>query len=79
MTSMLTWRIQIYGHISAIILDCPEDVLLNRLLERGQSSNRIDDNMASIKMRLKTYKEESSLVESYMQKKWIVKTVRYNV
>lgn len=35
--------------------DCPEKVLVERLLERGKTSGRIDDNEESIKKRLATY------------------------
>jgi UMP-CMP kinase len=37
--------------------DCPENVLEARLLERGKSSGRADDNIASIKKRFRTYQE----------------------
>ena len=34
-----------------LFLDCPQDVMLDRLLERGKTSGRVDDNPESIKKR----------------------------
>ena len=42
-----------------LYFDCPEAVLQNRLLERGKSSGRSDDNIESIKKRFKTFKTQS--------------------
>ena len=42
-----------------LFLDCPEEVMLNRLLERGKSSGRIDDNEESIKKRFRVYEEST--------------------
>ena len=36
---------------------CPEDVLEQRLLSRGRSSGRTDDNAKSAKKRFRTYVE----------------------
>lgn len=37
--------------------DCPEEVLVGRLLERGKSSGRSDDNMETIRKRFQTHVE----------------------
>jgi UMP-CMP kinase len=37
-----------------LFLTCPEDVLLQRLLKRGETSGRDDDNAESIKKRFRT-------------------------
>lgn len=42
-----------------IFLDCPEDVMLERLLNRGKTSGRSDDNPESIKKRFRTFIETS--------------------
>lgn len=42
-----------------LFFDCPEDILERRLLERGKTSGRSDDNVESIKKRFKTFKEVS--------------------
>ena len=38
-----------------LFLDVPEDIMTERLLERGKTSGRSDDNLESIKKRFKTY------------------------
>lgn len=38
-----------------IYLECPDSVLIERLLKRGQESGRVDDNEETIKTRLKTF------------------------
>lgn len=42
-----------------IFLDAPEDTMLQRLLERGKTSGRSDDNEESIKKRFRTFRETS--------------------
>jgi UMP-CMP kinase len=42
-----------------LFLDCPQEIMLNRLLERGKTSGRIDDNEESIKKRFKTYEDST--------------------
>jgi UMP-CMP kinase len=39
---------------------CPEDVLVGRLLERGKSSGRNDDNLATIQKRFQTFQAETN-------------------
>ncbi|KAH8915273.1 UMP-CMP kinase [Atractiella rhizophila] len=48
-----------------LFLQCPQDVLLQRLLERGKTSGRADDNEESIKKRFKTFIETSMPVVEY--------------
>lgn len=38
-----------------LLLDCPEEVLEQRLLRRGESSGRVDDNIATARRRFQTY------------------------
>lgn len=46
------------GSPSAVLfLDCPEVVLQDRLLSRGKTSGRVDDNIAVIHKRFKTFTE----------------------
>lgn len=40
-----------------LFLHCPEDVLEKRLLVRGKSSGRTDDNAETAKRRFQTYVE----------------------
>ena len=42
-----------------LYFDCPEKVLERRLLERGKSSGRADDNIESIRKRFNTFKTQS--------------------
>lgn len=42
-----------------LFFDCPEEVMLERLMERGKTSGRVDDNIESIKKRFKTFEETS--------------------
>ncbi len=39
--------------------DVPEEVLEQRLLKRGESSSRADDNIVTIKKRFGTFKEQT--------------------
>ena len=51
-----------------LFLDCPEDVMGSRLLNRGKTSGRSDDNEESIKKRFKTFVETSMPVVDYFEK-----------
>jgi len=50
-----------------LFLDCPEDVMNERLLNRGKTSGRSDDNEESIKKRFKTFVETSMPVVDYFE------------
>ncbi|SNX86264.1 related to URA6 - uridine-monophosphate kinase [Melanopsichium pennsylvanicum] len=51
-----------------LFLQCSEDVMLQRLLERGKTSGRADDNIESIKKRFQTFVETSMPVVDYYRK-----------
>jgi len=42
-----------------LFLDCPHQIMTARLLERGKTSGRSDDNEESIKKRLLTYEQST--------------------
>ncbi|KAG0171106.1 bifunctional uridylate/adenylate kinase [Apophysomyces sp. BC1034] len=42
-----------------LYFECPEEVMLKRLLKRGESSGRVDDNIESIKKRFRVFTETS--------------------
>ncbi|KAL1304860.1 hypothetical protein AAFC00_003784 [Neodothiora populina] len=42
-----------------LFFDCPEDTMQQRLLKRGETSGRADDNAESIKKRFKTFVDTS--------------------
>ncbi|GAA5880194.1 hypothetical protein JCM3774_006082 [Rhodotorula dairenensis] len=48
-----------------LFLVCPEHILLERLLERGKTSGRDDDNVESITKRFRTFVETSMPVVDY--------------
>lgn len=52
-----------------IDLDTDEEELINRLLLRGKTSGRSDDNLQTIKTRLETYKEQTMPVSKYYKDK----------
>ncbi|KAL9636912.1 MAG: hypothetical protein Q9164_002528 [Protoblastenia rupestris] len=57
-----------------LFFDCPEDVMTERLLNRGKTSGRADDNEESIKKRFKTFVETSMpVVEHFETKGKVVK------
>ncbi|GAD96036.1 uridylate kinase Ura6 [Paecilomyces variotii No. 5] len=51
-----------------LFLSCPEDVLETRLLKRGETSGRDDDNIESIKKRFRTFVETSMPVVDEFRK-----------
>lgn len=51
-----------------LFFDCPEDIMEKRLLKRGETSGRSDDNIASIKKRFTTFQKESMPVIEYYSK-----------
>lgn len=51
-----------------LFLDTTEEVMLQRLLKRGETSGRSDDNIESIKKRFKTFKETSMPVVDHYEK-----------
>lgn len=51
-----------------LFFDCPEDAMEKRLLKRGETSGRSDDNAESIKKRFRTFVETSMPVVDYFEK-----------
>ena len=57
-----------------IFLDCPEEVMEKRLLKRGETSGRDDDNEESIRKRFRVFVETSMpVVDDYEKKGKVVK------
>jgi adenylate kinase len=49
-----------------IFFDCPEEVMEARLLKRGETSGRSDDNAETIRKRFKTFVDQSlPVIEHY--------------
>ncbi|KAI0842186.1 uridylate kinase [Hypoxylon sp. FL0890] len=51
-----------------LFFDCPEEEMERRLLERGKTSGREDDNAESIRKRFRTFVETSMPVVEYFEK-----------
>ena len=51
-----------------LFFDCPEATMQERLLNRGKTSGRADDNEESIRKRFKTFVETSMPVVDYFDK-----------
>lgn len=58
-----------------LFFECPEDVMLKRLLKRGESSGRVDDNIESIKKRFHVFVDTSMPVIEEFEKQNKVKKV----
>eukprot|EP00586_Coscinodiscus_wailesii_P020263 CAMPEP_0172498316 /NCGR_PEP_ID=MMETSP1066-20121228/112107_1 /TAXON_ID=671091 /ORGANISM="Coscinodiscus wailesii, Strain CCMP2513" /LENGTH=438 /DNA_ID=CAMNT_0013271543 /DNA_START=73 /DNA_END=1386 /DNA_ORIENTATION=+ len=53
--------------LAALVFECPENVLIQRILERGRTSGRSDDNVASAKKRFKTFETETKPVVATLE------------
>ncbi|CAO2839028.1 unnamed protein product [Amaranthus hypochondriacus] len=56
-----------------LFFDCPEEVMVKRLLNRKQG--RVDDNKETVKTRLKVFKELSLPVVNYYSGRGILHTI----
>lgn len=67
--NMTGWQSEMEGRVQVegvLFFDCPEEVCVERIIERGKSSGRVDDNIESIRKRFKTfYGETMPVVEQY--------------
>lgn len=61
-----------------LFLKCKDDVMIERALERGKNSGRVDDNIETLRKRLETYKTESLEVINYFREQGILKEVDSN-
>lgn len=57
------------GDKTAILIDInvPEDEIIRRLIERGKTSGRADDNLDTIKKRLVVYHDQTRPVDDYYE------------
>jgi UMP-CMP kinase len=65
MDQAITFEEQVVPSEFTLFFDCREEVMLQRLLKRGETSGRTDDNIESIKKRFKTFEETSMPVIDY--------------
>lgn len=74
------WRAESTSRLSmastALFLDCPDDELRRRLLARGLSSGRTDDNDDSIRKRLRTHHHDTPGILEELAKSMPVARVR---
>ncbi|KAF3988636.1 hypothetical protein FT663_01983 [Candidozyma haemuli var. vulneris] len=68
MDQALTFEDEIVKSAFTLFFECKEQVMLDRLLERGKTSGRADDNIESIKKRFRTFIETSMPVVDYFDK-----------
>lgn len=76
MDQALSFEEQIAKSSFTLFFECPEQVMLERLLERGKTSGRTDDNIESIKKRFRTFIETSMPVVEYFEQQNRVVKVR---
>ncbi|KAF5829811.1 adenylate kinase-domain-containing protein [Dunaliella salina] len=60
---------------AVLFFDCPEEEMEKRLLKRGETSGRADDNAEAIKKRFKTFVEESKPVQGHYEAKGLAKVI----
>ncbi|GAM23751.1 hypothetical protein SAMD00019534_069260, partial [Acytostelium subglobosum LB1] len=71
MTSIVDTRFVLY-------FDCPDEVMTERLLGRGASSGRTDDNIESIKKRFTTFHNQTKPVVEHYGKQSRVHSINSN-
>lgn len=76
MDQAITFEEEVAESKFTLFFECPEAVMLDRLLERGKTSGRADDNIESIKKRFRTFIETSMPVVDYFEKQDRVVKVR---
>lgn len=58
-----------------LYFECPEAEMLKRLMKRGETSGRLDDNIESIKKRFQTFRDTSYPVIEYYAGKGLVRKI----
>ncbi|GEQ70597.1 hypothetical protein JCM33374_g4275 [Metschnikowia sp. JCM 33374] len=76
MDQALTFENEIVKSAFTLFFECPESVMLERLLERGKTSGRTDDNIESIKKRFRVFIDTSMPVVNHFDKQNKVIKVR---
>lgn len=78
MDQALTFEHEIVPSKLTIFFDCPEQVMLKRLLKRGETLGRADDNIESIKKRFRTFVDTLMPVVDYFDQQHKVVKVNCN-
>ncbi|XP_046846578.1 UMP-CMP kinase-like [Xenia sp. Carnegie-2017] len=58
-----------------LFFDCPEEECIRRIVERGKTSGRSDDNIHSLRKRFNTYKEQTMPIIEHYEKLNLVKRI----
>lgn len=69
-------RLQIGQPTLLLYVDAGPETMTQRLLKRGETSGRVDDNEETIKKRLDTYYKATEPVIAFYEKRGIVRKVR---
>lgn len=63
-------------HVLCLLsLECPEEVLIGRLLERSKTSGRVDDTVDVIRKRFRTFLEEEAPIIQWYESQNLVKRI----
>lgn len=73
---MSALRPQIGQPTLLLYVDAGPETMTQRLLKRGETSGRVDDNEETIKKRLETYYKATEPVIAFYEKRGIVRKVR---
>ena len=60
---------------SVLLISVPNNMLVDRLLERQKIEKRSDDNMETIQVRINTYEEETKPLITYYQQENILSEI----
>merc|ERR1712054_26993 len=72
--NVLAWEKSLGNPEFVLFIDCDEEEMERRLIKRGQTSGRTDDNAATIKKRFKTFVDQSMpVIDLYDSKKLVRK------
>jgi UMP-CMP kinase len=72
------WERVVGGRVGVsfvLLLECPVEVMEERILERGKTSGRADDNLAALHKRFRVLREETSLVIDKLDAQGLVRRV----
>ena len=67
--------LQVCDCTAVLMFDCTEEAMVERLLERGKTSGRVDDNEETIRKRFHTFQEATLPVIEHYQQLYKVKKV----
>jgi len=70
--NMMTGNVNVLG---VLFFDCPEEVCIQRILKRSETSGRTDDNVESLRKRFRTYYSETMPIIEVFEKKGLVMNV----